>query len=409
MATDKVFKNALVRWVFPALFLLFFLIASLRGIFKYLPNPEWVAIAFVGVGLAAFCCLLALNVVRDTFVRLASWPIVSYLAIVLWAVVSYVIYPIADARKLIGKGSTADDAVIVSAQSFLQGNGMYAGVLYDGAPISPGPGWVLLNLPIASHALFWLITPLYALIALLVWRKANLPAAGVGISLLLLSGSLLFWDLLVTGHDIPAMGFMLVILTVMANQYLNCRQVRWQYFMALGLLCGFFATSRVVFFGMPILLGGFIWKWNKTAGLVFALTGMLVTSGLHLAFLLTSDVYQPLHLFQRGESQMGVGLMVLGLLAAALIYGLAYWGLTRSVTSWLASLGFVIGVPLAFVAFGELRAGNWELSLWEGANYLFPAAPLLSFWIGLSLIEQHGSIAPFAEKETIGLCPRQNP
>lgn len=68
--------------------------------------------------------------------------------------------------------SSAPDALIEPARRMAAGGHPYAGVLFDGAPISPGPGWIAIHAPLTAVGLVWLVVPLIVLV----------PALGVLLS-----------------------------------------------------------------------------------------------------------------------------------------------------------------------------------------------------------------------------------
>jgi len=366
-------------------FLLTFLLlgGSLRSVFKYLPCPVAVSPFLLGGGF--FFYLTILHFAKDRR-RFEFWPfrramILCLGILVAITVASGVIYPMADARRDADGGSTADDAMILAGQSFCTSGAMYAKMVPPKIPISTGPGWVLLNLPFANSTWYWLLSPCYIVLAVFAFSQAMHSARPTAFALCLLISSLLFWELLTTGHDLVAIGFAFAALTLATWRLCQRPRPSWLLVIVIGILSGLVATSRVLFSGFPILLALFAWKNNRTAALVIAGTGMLTIVGLHGGFYAMSKLYQPFHLLKRGEKNIGFDLIGLGLLAEVLALTYAYRQINSRMTSWLYGVWLCLFIPLLLISFGELRMASWNFARWEGANYLFPCIPLFLFYV----------------------------
>ena len=165
MAFKPVFKDRAGKAIRDCLLLAVFLVLpSFRMIFKYFPYPFLVSllytILFLTVCMTIHLCLNG----KDRFhCRVLRWRMLSWMLAACFAAVSFFIYPVADARKLSGMGSTGDDAVIEPAKTLLECGRLYDTVLYDGAPVSPGPGWIILNAPFALLHIYWLMNTVYIL------------------------------------------------------------------------------------------------------------------------------------------------------------------------------------------------------------------------------------------------------
>ena len=66
------------------------------------------------------------------------------------------IYPIIDARRNLGKGSTGDDAMILASKSLISTGKIYDFIIDFKTPISPGPAWVIFNSPFSFFDLYFL-------------------------------------------------------------------------------------------------------------------------------------------------------------------------------------------------------------------------------------------------------------
>jgi len=356
--------------------LLLIWISALRPLYKYAPYPEVVAFGYAlglfGLGFVWWRYRHRLKLLHCGWV---TWSLLLIMSLSAW-----VIYPLADARKLEGKGSTADDAMVEAAQGFWEQGHLYDVVLYDGAPISPGPGWVLLHGPLIWLGAYVLITSLHLGLLASIWRRvlSGSPLA-LNLALILLSSAILFWELLVTGHDVIALSVALCSLTLLIHAVaIEGRGQRW-WLWGIAVLVGWVATSRVVFICYPLLMGLFLSRLRaQQAALIVGIVGTGVALAWHAWGYATHDFYQPLHLFGRGERNVGLGLIWVGLLATLLTVGRVTWWLNLDRWRWLTGLGYCLLVPLATIAAGEWWSVAGDFARWEGANYLLPALlPLL--------------------------------
>jgi len=356
---------------------------SLRVVFKYLPLPLLISLLMLVGGFLFYLAILGLAKGQRLF-RFAPFrrPKAFCLGIlIVMTAASGMIYPLADARRGAGSGSTADDAMILAARSFRTSGSMYGEMVPPKIPISSGPGWVLLNLTLANPALYWLLSPFYILLAVFAFSRAIHSAQPAAYALCLLSSSLLFWELLTTGQDLVAVGFAFAVLTLATWKLCRAPRPSWPLVILTGVLAGLVATSRVPFAGFPMLLALLAWKNNRTTALLIAGAGMMTVMGLHAGFYATSNLYQPFHLLKRGGKNVGIDLIGLGLLAETFALVFAYRGVSGRVSSWLRGAWLGLFIPLLLISFGELRMVAWSFARWEGANYLFPCIPLYLFYI----------------------------
>lgn len=318
---------------------------------------------------------------HDTIRRLIDSRYPSYVLLAFYAILSYVIYPIADARKNIGKGSTADDAIIEPAMTLLTNAKLYSPLLYDGVPISPGPGWIIQNAPFALLGVFWLMPIFYIALFMLVTRVNFNRYRETNIALILISSSIIFWELLLKGHDIISMGFLFAVFVVLLFRQSTRKGAGYPSLLFLAVAIGVFSTSRVIFIFFPILLSAFLWKFDRQKAVIFFAISLLIALSLHGYFYLDSDFYQPLHLFRRGSRNVGFVISILGLMATGAAFIVVFSRLENTVGSWLVSAFVCLAIPLFFISAGELIYSGFDLSIWEGSNYLVPPLPLLLLWI----------------------------
>ena len=77
---------------------------------------------------------------------------------VLISIANFYIYPLANARS---QNSTGDDALIIAAKTLKTSAKLYDVTINQLAPISPGPGWILLNSGFVLGNIYFLLTPFY--------------------------------------------------------------------------------------------------------------------------------------------------------------------------------------------------------------------------------------------------------
>jgi len=375
-------------WPTPAsyrtalILVLLLLVGSLRAVFKYLPWPGWIALGMLTGGLTAYAFLMARvksNGMGEHFPF--RYPkTLCVLLLILFATASYEVYPLADARRLWGAGSTADDGLIQTAGDFFSSGSMYDRPLAGGIPISAGPGWALLNLPLANSHSYWAMGPLYILIAVLIHARLAGTALPEAVVLCLLASSPLFWELLVTGHDIVPLGFALAALVMAGWKIAQDRTDGGFLPLLFGALMGAVATSRVVFAPLPLMMALLAWKQNRKFALLAGSVGLICCAALHGYFFWTSERYQPLHLFLRGNRSVGGDLIGLGLIGETIAVVWVFLRTDNRLGSWLFGAWLCLAIPLGLIALGELRAVGGQFSLWEGANYIFPCVPCYLFF-----------------------------
>ncbi len=274
--------------------------------------------------------------------------------------------------------STAPEAMIVPAKNLLHGTYLYQDRLSDGAPISPGPGWILLNTPISGTGLQFLLTPLYLMFAALFIGKVTSRGRGSILFVLITFACLNFLQQSMAGHDIFAIGFAMLIITLLTFQKRS--DERWV--IGLSVIAGVIATARVPFVIFPIILGLYLSRQSISLAVRFTLIALLVAALLHsIAFVwgyLVAGEYQPFHVFNRAKHGTGRPLLVVGALVSITIILLSPWKVREKASSLLIWTWGSLFIPFCTVGIGELiRYEKGILANWEGKNYLTFTLPLL--------------------------------
>ena len=349
----------------------FLLLPSARNIWKHFESP-WVMTGLYAAFLTTFVAsILFLNGKNQLMRKLLNS---RYLLLVLGGAATaagYILYARFDG---LGWGSTSDDAFMLPIQSFFSGNNLYVVKLFDGAPISPGPGWLILNALFGFSALHPFLTFLYVVSSTYLFslcnRDFNLP-------LLFCMTSTIFWSLVGSGSDLVAVGFSLVLCIFLVENYLkNNISVVW-----LALLIGSISTARIIFTPLPVLIGLLFLKRDMGLSIRFMFASFSINIAWHFAFYMLSDWYQPFHLFDRGIGRVGYDLILIGSIGVVVLAGIVIQSCENNFVSRLRWFSFILTLVLGLVAFGELRSVHFDAASWEGASYLFVALPSVMFAI----------------------------
>jgi hypothetical protein len=359
-------------------------LSSLRAVFKFLPEPAFVAPAMLALAYVAYVVLLRAWAMNGLAAKALRWPAAQIALLALMLVVIFFVYPIADARSASGAGSTSDDAMIAPIQALLAGHHLYD---LDGLlnlPASPGPAWLLANAPFTfmGHAAlpYALMTPVWLALPMLVLGGDGEDGPAVaGAWLLLMLSSLVSWELATAGYDILALSGAIALLYALVER--SCTgPMRWPSIL-IAVAVGLFATSRIVFPILAPLLGLVIWKHDRLHGVVFALVALAVTAAAHAAFYFQTPVYQPFHLVTRAEAHMGSLFIIGGAVASAIVTLLAFFRMQPTRASAAGWFTLCLATPLAAISLGELVDLNFDIAKWEGANYIVPAAGVAMLFV----------------------------
>ena len=239
-----------------------------------------------------------------------------------------------------------------------------------------------MNSPFVFLNAYWLMSVFHITLTVVVIRYLFGMLEETNIVMLLVMSSLTFWELLVTGHDLIAIGFLFVLflsLVFLLSEKDDGRGIT--LIVLLGIAVGVFSTCRIVFACFPVLLSIFLWKFSRKNAVAFFFPSTFVCGALHGYFYSVNDCYQPFHLFGRGSNHVGAYLSIGGLLLTLVALCIVYYKLENTYESWMQSFFICLSIPLAAIAIGELVTVNFQLGIWEGANYLMPATPILLFWV----------------------------
>jgi hypothetical protein len=353
-----------------ALVTLFVALPSFADIYKY--EPRRTVLAPLEVVLTFFAAVVLLLYLHrwSTGKRIVAsgWTTAALLAVV--TVGSAVLFGHELARQNAGSGSTANQAMSDPIHALLRGDSLYHVHLSGGAPVSPGPGWILLNSPFTLAHAYWLMLPAWIVATTLVLRGVYRRPYEVNLGLVFLFGSLGFWRLVGEGHDVIAIGCAVVLLVVAADRLVH--DDRWA--VLVGLMAGVIATARIIYLPLPLLIGVLVWARSQRQAVILAVTGVALALVFNLLFSIGVHPYPPLHLFGRASQRQPVANLALGVVVTVALLACAIRFRRRDITSWMVWFAACFAVPHFFIGLGELEGGRWVFATWEGANYILVGA-----------------------------------
>jgi hypothetical protein len=227
------------------------------------------------------------------------------------------------------------------------------------------------------------MTPFYVGLTAIIFMKVVGDKIGPNLVLLSLASSLIFWELMVTGHDIVAIGCIIITILLLIEKFSHRinRKQSLLFVTGISFLIGAVATSRVIFIILPPLIGALVWKRDRYLAGAVVIVGLLIATLLHFLFYTTNEPYQPFHLFERAEVNLQIPLIVIGGIVSALGALFVIVKVRSDFSSWLFWFAFSFSIPLIFISFGELKKVEYNFAKWEGANYLFPVVPSILVYI----------------------------
>lgn len=313
--------------------------------------------------------------------RLLRSPLLCAALLAALACALWLLYPLLDREsvRLAGEGSDADDALIDAAMRLIAGAAPYAAPTYRGNPISTGIGWVILNLPLATKATFFLLTPVWLSALALTLRAATGTWIAANIAVLAQIGCLGFLEMAPT-TDLPA--FAAALAAVFIAAYM-CRG-SWGGLIVVAALMGVIASGRVPFLPFPLVAAVLLWRASAGRSLILALVGLAAAACCHLAALYFSDApYQPLHLLLAPNALTPGGWRYVSAAATIATAALAWTYRDESLSGLLLRFALCLSTPLGIAAVTQLIVYDRPLGDWEGANYLAPVLPLLAAALGI--------------------------
>ena len=293
-----------------------------------------------------------------------------------------------------GQGTDQADAVIIAATKLSTLQWPYnSSFMWSHNPMSPGPGWVILQAPAirflgygANMLLLWVVS--FAVVAKVIGKSG---ATGLA-ALIALSPT--EWIATLQGSDFPAFGICLVAMLLIPRRY---SPVGIIYAVAASLLFQFRAISIV----MPGLL-------RKEIGFARALIIGSVSVICQTVFLLIDPVDYvgsgPLHIINKTTHQLlgmshgsfvvhpvAFAMVITSLTMACLFVALWIGKRFDPVCSCLYFLMATLALPafLALTKISQDPGGTWKgLANWEGGNWLTACLPLAALLVVMRTQEE---------------------
>lgn len=351
--------------------LVFVPFTSLRTVYKHAPLPGELSGIFILLWFSV--AYIFLHPKSQTKLnKYLENPLILVLIVGMSVVARFYLYPIVDG---IGMGATGDDAFFLPINRLLNFEAPYNIQLHDGAPISPGFGWLLINAPFGISYFLPFFVPIYLLITIYLIKEISHSWMLGNCVCLLVTSTTIFWTLLSSGHDLPAVSLSLVISYVLVE--LNLKASRGRFIIAIVVGC--FSTSRIVFMLLPFLFLFMHVKYRPNYALKLFLLSLCTACLLHAMGFALSDGYQPMHLVTRGIDRVGLDVIMCG----GIMLCIAMWFLFRNISdnpsSRLTAYASVLAFILITIAVGEFRSDGYNFAAWEGLSYLYVASPIVVF------------------------------
>ncbi|SDE33007.1 hypothetical protein SAMN05421544_10720 [Riemerella columbipharyngis] len=289
------------------------------------------------------------------------------------SILNFYIYPIIDARRNIGKGSTGDDAMILASKSLMSTGKLYDLMIDAKTPISPGPAWVIFNAPFSIFDLYFLLSPFYLLIILLVIRKffGNLKT---NLFTYYLFCSVIAFELFFNGHDMLPFSLAFTSLSILINKVLT-EKTNISISIILGLLLGICSTSRIVFFFIPLIFFILLKPYNYKNAIVLFVVSFLICLFFNIYYFLINDFYQPIHLLFKGKHLLSDYGFLLGITGFCLFNYFLFKKLITTNVNWYFIIAITFSIVTIPFSIGDLIHQNFNFTEWEGANYLVITIP----------------------------------
>ncbi|MDQ2724137.1 MAG: hypothetical protein M3Y36_01360 [Actinomycetota bacterium] len=363
-------------------------VPSFEDFGRHLPGLPWAPYVWVLVTAILASATLTLPGRSASLQQVLRSPLLTAVLLVAMTVTGAVLFERQFGRDLNGTGSTLALAMSSPVHAFVAGHGLYGAHLPGGAPVSPGPAWILFNSPFTLAHAFWLFVSAWVVVTALVLRRTYGHGLEVNLGLTVLGTSPHFLHLVSAGADVIPVGCALVLLVVGADRLVP-RAGPWPALIGLG--AGILATSRVIYLGIPLLIGLLVWRRSRPAAAVIAGVGVTfaLTSEILVAALGTS--FPPMHLFDRASTNQPASVVIVGVVVSLAVFGLAIRRVTADLRSWMIWTALCFSVPHVFIGLGELETSP-HIAAWEGSNYLLVCAiPVV--------------VAVFAARRATAACP----
>lgn len=262
---------------------------------------------------------------------------------------------------------TAAPALMLPAHNMVHGIDPYAVHLAGGAPVSPGPGWILLLAPLTLAKGAGLLTALGMLLVGYLLSQRSRVAVGIFCLLTVLQPDLVWTS--IWGTDLFLIPLAFAALCLLVARYAQSTTA----ICLLGCAAGIVAQSRLPMLLLVVVPAVGLWRIHRRNARFFVASALLVFAMVGGFFYLWTVrdhlFFQPLHVLHRGR-RSGLFFSIIGPLSSLVVLFWIFRRMSGHVRDWLfasAALMFALFLP---VGVGELTTRWPNMASWEGANYV---------------------------------------
>jgi len=302
-------------------------------------------------------------------------------------------YPRVDGLKSRMQGSDEDDNLIQTSLRLVKGERPVYVHNYLGNAPTQGIAWALVVAPLTLSGSYFLLTPL-ALGALpVVVVAAGGGEAAATLATVLPLSSPAFWELLVTGSDLFAIGVLFAALTVAMFCWRQGGPGSTAACVALAVTGG---TSRLVFAYPIAVIGSFMWKRDRAGAAFFVALSLVIVVVEYFVWWPDPDRTTPISLIDKGLFMLGPGALVVGAAATLAATAIAVAHVGDDVGSWMRGAWLGIAAMLGAIAVIDVVHRDFNLSQWQAASYPMVAVPLLVSFVALEVSRIDDQRSPLA-------------
>lgn len=363
-------------FLWSGLCFMFLQLPALRPLAKYVPEKFPLIAPLFLVGIFGIYVFLFRSFQMNHWIKYLDNRNLYWGIILLFTAAVAVVYPMADGLKEVGRGSDDDDAMRILAENIAVLKNPYFIRTYHGNPLSPGPGWAALWIPIALLGGYQFLNPIMLCAAGLTVKKcAKNGWLSANMFLVLILSSLAVWEMSTTGTDLFALGLCFLCLPLWIRK---AEKQHWIFLLAV--LLGMISTSRIIFVYIPFLVGFVLWDGSKQKAVVVALTSLVVCVVLHAVFYYWSGGdYPPSHVFSKGDRIMTLNMKMLAISVCVASGVFMLRSYKNSSPVWLMWMGLM--PPLMVLSLADLsNLLDWDFALWIGSRYFLPPMALFVAW-----------------------------
>ena len=370
-----------------SLFLIFFIsfylfFPSLHALDKYLTTPfKTLLISFYYLlYFISFIVFYFYLRKKKWFVSILSSPVLLFFLLLFLFVLSYLLFDYQlYLQEFEKRGSDASDAMIKAGTNLLQGSHPYLEKTYLKNPISPGPGWILMNLFFANKNSYFLLNPFYITLSSFCVYQLNKSYYDINCYLLLLFSSLSFWEVVGIATDTIGISCAIFVISFLIYRYWNISFfVNFLLIFFLGLI----TTARINLIYLPILLAFPYYKKNKKSFISLSAMSLFVAFACHFVFYLESpNTYHPIHLRKKVGLYFDIyalSFILILLLPVFSVFKDKYTDISRN----FRTLFLGLAIPMWVLSINALRGANWQGKDWgDPFYYLVFTFPLFLAWL----------------------------